>query len=693
MSADTRVLKDYYHNYFKIGAACEHIHERGANNEIGNPDKEALLIRHFDSITFANELKPMYNMGFKDPSAREDFLPFVISNGAKTMLDFVKNNNLKMRGHVMVWHSQCPKEIFCKGYNPITFPTDPEVLKEKPFLKMFEKLNPVCFTDRDTMLKRLNSYINSLTEYIYANGYADIIYAWDVVNEAIELEDKTVTGLRNTYWYQVIGDDFMYYAFLYAHEAVNKMAKEYADIYGIDSHDDKALKAIIPSLFYNDYNEFQPDKRDAIIAALKREGHGHGSIISEGLIDGIGMQGHLSDNNDIDEYKTALMMYSSLVDEIHITELDVKCTCTNVNAEYYQAVFYKKFFEMLIEAKKEGANVTCATLWGLTDDNSWIRGADPLLFRGDLSAKKSFDGLVYAVTGESLGDPEPVVYNLSDRHITFDDSDVPADYGFKVRGFGEIALSDAVTDVRSGKYVLYTSRRFDPWTGIRYDISDFIGQKIRINAYVKSDAVSVTMSLGHASSQLVSVNTKDAGWVKLEGEFDVPSGVHSMFLEFGTEEVSRDVVSCVYVDEFNVELIGQFEGFEKENNIAAIRGMGHLPVLTVTDKEYVAKNSDCGHSLLVTRHEKDATVKFGISQYIGCKVTVSAFVKTADSEIRMGLDGAVPQCLTVCESTGDWTKVTFTTEISKDLTSAEFYIETNGSSDFYVDNISVKMAQ
>ncbi len=65
---------------------------------------------------------------------------------------------------------------------------------------------------------------------------------------------------------------------------------------------------------------------------------------------------------------------------------------------------------MLIEANKEGGKVTCATVWGLTDDNSWIKGANPLLFNGDLSEKKAFDAIIYAVTGESLGEPEPVTY-------------------------------------------------------------------------------------------------------------------------------------------------------------------------------------------------------------------------------------------------------------------------------------------
>ncbi len=227
------------------------------------------------------DLKPMYNMGLSSPLLREDYLPFVIFDDAKAMLDWAKANHMPVRGHVMVWHSQCPKEIFCKNYQPVTFPTDPELLKERPMMKMFEKLNPVCFVDRDTMLKRLQSYIYSMLEYMYANDYMDTIYAWDVVNEAIEPADHTPTGLRDSYWYQVIGDDFIYWAFRYANDAIAELSVKYADRYGIDSSDEEGLRKICPILFYNDYNEFASDKKQFIIDMCKREGYGHGSILSE----------------------------------------------------------------------------------------------------------------------------------------------------------------------------------------------------------------------------------------------------------------------------------------------------------------------------------------------------------------------------------------------------------------------------
>ena len=72
----------------------------------------------------------------------------------------------------------------------------------------------------------------------------------------------------SSYWYQIMGPDFMYYAFKYAREYSVKYAKEYAPLYGIDPEDEEALKLIEPKLFYNDYNEFQEEKKNAIICLL-----------------------------------------------------------------------------------------------------------------------------------------------------------------------------------------------------------------------------------------------------------------------------------------------------------------------------------------------------------------------------------------------------------------------------------------
>ncbi len=690
MYNSNKTLKEVYRDYFRIGVACEKINERFTNHEIGNPDKEALIKKQFSSMTFGNELKPDRNMGFASPEATEEYLPFVINSQAKAMLDWAKENEMPVRGHVLVWHSQCPKEVFCKGYQPVTIPTDPERLKENPMLKHFEKLDPVCFVSRETMLKRMKSYIYSVMEYMYRNGYARTIYAWDVVNEAIELADKTEYGLRDSYWRQVIGDDFIYWAFRFSKDAVVETSKKYAELYGVSPEDAVALKEIQPVLVYNDYNEWMPDRVEVAIGFLERSTEEHGSILGEGLIDGIGMQGHLSDNNDIDEYVAALKKYASLVGEIHITELDVKCTCLNKNQEYYQAVFYKRFFEELVKAKKEGANLTSVTFWGLTDDNSWIRGANPLLFHGDLSEKRSYEGVVYAVTGEDLGEPEKIEINLSDRYYDFETQSgaepvKPEDLGFKMRGFGMIEIQDRV--VHSGKAALANEKRFGDWCGISFDVSDFIGQTIKVSAWVKSPALKVHIGLDGVPHVPAMVDTTSGEWVFLEGTFKIPNDVHSMLMNFGAIDAEQEKNAPIYVDDVEVKLVGLEESFEEKTNIAAIRGAGHLPFCFVTDKESVDGKSN---SYCVTRQEKDATIKLNISPYIGMTVDVSLYIKTKDKQVTIGLDGAVPQPLAKADtSSGVWTKVEARVELSKDLNSAEIYVETDGNAEFFVDDVFV----
>ena len=56
-----------------MGVACERITERFKSHEIGNPEKEKLMLEQFNSMTFGNELKPAYNMGFQDGAATEEY--------------------------------------------------------------------------------------------------------------------------------------------------------------------------------------------------------------------------------------------------------------------------------------------------------------------------------------------------------------------------------------------------------------------------------------------------------------------------------------------------------------------------------------------------------------------------------------------------------------------------------------------
>lgn len=268
---------------------------------------------------------------------------------ADSIVAFAKNNNLKLRGHNLCWHNQAPRWMFTNA-------TGDTVSKE-------------------ILLTRLKEHITTVV-----NRYKGSIYAWDVVNEAIS--DKPGEFLRNSAWYRICGEDFIAKAFEYAHEA-----------------DPKAL------LFYNDYNEINPAKREKIYRLVK-------GLKDAGVpIHGVGLQGHWAINEpSAEELENTLGKFASLGLQVHITELDISVynkehdardrkvedTNTEITAdkEAKQTEMYKRCFTAFEKYKK---SITSVTFWNISDRSSWldnfpVRGRKdyPLLFDKDLQPKRAF---------------------------------------------------------------------------------------------------------------------------------------------------------------------------------------------------------------------------------------------------------------------------------------------------------------
>jgi endo-1,4-beta-xylanase len=162
-------LKDYYHPYFPIGVAVSAESIKGEEGKF--------ILQHFNSLTAENAMKmaaihPLQNRyNWKD---------------ADSIVAFAVKNKLKVRGHTLCWHEQNPQWLF--------------------------KHQDGSTVSRDTLLARLKDHI-----FKVVNRYKGKIYAWDVVNEAID--DDGNKFLRNTEWLQLIGEDYIAKAFEYAHEA------------------------------------------------------------------------------------------------------------------------------------------------------------------------------------------------------------------------------------------------------------------------------------------------------------------------------------------------------------------------------------------------------------------------------------------------------------------------------------------
>lgn len=338
-------LKEAYKDMFSMGVAATASEISAANQE--------LIREQFNSLTPGNELKPDnvldYATCISDP--KYDDNPAISFKKVMPILEFAKEANIPVRGHTLVWHSQTPRWFFAEGYSQDA--NAPLVSKE-------------------LMLKRMENYIRQVLEYAQAN-YPGLIYAWDVVNEAVNPGEGDENGLRtrDSLWYEVVGPEFIEKAFEYA--------RKYAD---------PDVK-----LFYNDYNTEEKGK----LLHIKNLVRG---LKEKGLIDGIGLQSHLTmDGPSLIDVNSSLLEYGELGLEIQITELDMGLTDNSEEEFLRQAMRYKRLFMFIKNARESGAaNITNVTFWGLSDDISWLNKPSepnyPLLFDNYLLQKPAFWGVL-----------------------------------------------------------------------------------------------------------------------------------------------------------------------------------------------------------------------------------------------------------------------------------------------------------
>lgn len=331
-SPSEKGLKDYFQPYFPVGVA---VSPRALKS-----DEAQLILREFNSMTPENAMK----MGPIHPRENE-----YNWRDADSIAAFARRNNLKLRGHTLCWHNQAPSWLF----------------KD-------EQGNQVT---KAVLLQRLKEHIHTVV-----GRYKDVIYAWDVVNEAIS--DKPDEYLRPSLWYQICGEEYLAKAFEYAHEA-----------------DPNAL------LFYNDYNEINPVKRDKIFRLVK-------SLKDAGVpIHGLGLQGHWAINEPSEQQLTSTIeKFGQLGVQLQITELDISVypkehdarewrpgdadTAFSTEKESAQLEKYRMCFQVF---KKYSKLISGVTFWNISDRNSWLdnfpvrnRKDYPLLFDRNLQPKKAY---------------------------------------------------------------------------------------------------------------------------------------------------------------------------------------------------------------------------------------------------------------------------------------------------------------
>ncbi len=344
---EEQTLRNAFSDAFMIGTA---LNERQIYGE--DQRGQDLAVREFNAVTAENVMK--WEIIHPEPGVY-DF------EAADAMIDLAEENDMFVVGHTLVWHSQTPDWVF--------YDENGELLS------------------RDALLERMRNHIHTVVD-----RYKGRVHGWDVVNEAI-VDDGS---MRDTYWYRIIGKDFLVKAFEYAHE-VDPDAE----------------------LYYNDYSLEIPSKREGAIRLVEY-------LQENGApITGIGTQGHfMLDFPELEEIEKTITEFAALGLDVMVTELDIDVlppafeymgADVSASAEMREELNpypdalpdsvqqqltdrYRDIFEIYL---RHSDDITRVTFWGVTDGDSWknnwpVSGRTnyPLIFDRNWEPKPAYHAII-----------------------------------------------------------------------------------------------------------------------------------------------------------------------------------------------------------------------------------------------------------------------------------------------------------
>jgi len=287
---------------------------------LSDPTYAGAAGRHFSYLTAEYEMK-------WDPIQRN---PGVYDfSGGDRIVDFAESRGMRVKGHALVWHGATPKWV--------------------------ESLSPpelrIAFED----------HIRTV-----AGHYRRRVYAWDVVNEAI---DDSQSGLRSTVFSRGLGPDYVAEAFRLARKA-----------------DPDA------ELVYNDYGGEGLNRKSNDIYNLVKD------LKQRGLVDGVGLQMHISAASfpAIADIQANIQRLADLGLQVNLSEMDVRIKDVPGDA-VTKRQRQRQVYRDVVAACVAVPRCEAVTLWGFTDAHSWIDSTfgadDPLLFDEQYRAKPAFFGV------------------------------------------------------------------------------------------------------------------------------------------------------------------------------------------------------------------------------------------------------------------------------------------------------------
>ncbi len=280
------------------------------------------LAREFSMVTTENALK------FRPTEPQQGRFTF---DDADTIIEFAESNNMKVRGHTLVWHSYLPNWVENNDWT------------------------------REEAIEVLRNHIETVV-----SRYEGRIFVWDVVNEAFENDGS----LRDdSAWYEAIGPEYVEMAFRWAHEA-----------------DPDAV------LFYNDFGAEEMNAKSKAIYEMAKDFKERGVPIDGiGLQMHIPFDHHLSGRS----IRRNIQQINDLGLQVHITELDVRIDTPVTDEELQeQADVYEEMLKIALEAPNCTAFITWGFTDRYSWIPSFFEGTGAaLLFDEDYNPKPAYQAL------------------------------------------------------------------------------------------------------------------------------------------------------------------------------------------------------------------------------------------------------------------------------------------------------------
>ena len=289
---------------------------------------------HFDIIVPRYELFPemIINLQTSKEMGNNTNPQVEFGPTTKKLFEFCEKNKIPIHGHTFVWYSQTPAWFFRENFD----------FNEK-------------FVTKDIMDKRLECLIKNIFA-LFEKEFPNLeIYSYTIATEIFLNEGGGLRNEQESIWVKIYGDDsFVIKAFTYARKYAPKGCK----------------------LLFSDYNEYLPEKVNDIYNLASK-------LKELEIIDGIGMESHLSDNfPTFEDYKSAFEKFCSTGLEIFITELEIIASDLDKQCD-----FYRNLFLLYLDYKDK---ISAILLYDANDGWSNMRNSNSGLFSRNYKPKQSY---------------------------------------------------------------------------------------------------------------------------------------------------------------------------------------------------------------------------------------------------------------------------------------------------------------